>query len=157
MGIEPTSEAWEASILPLYDARSLFLIILRHRFSVQPFRAILQLSTVEFARREMNYRVKILCKCKWPHVFTRTLIGSLSLSREMRSILVGLCFTTTRLSRLILLLRIFIASGQCSIQSAIPRQISVEPQSQTSATFSGRNNPPHDRCTPIWSGKCGSA
>ncbi len=22
MGIEPTSEAWEASILPLYDARS---------------------------------------------------------------------------------------------------------------------------------------
>ena len=23
MGIEPTSEAWEASILPLYDARSL--------------------------------------------------------------------------------------------------------------------------------------
>ena len=27
MGIEPTSEAWEASILPLYDARSLPLII----------------------------------------------------------------------------------------------------------------------------------
>ena len=29
MGIEPTSEAWEASILPLYDARSFssFLII----------------------------------------------------------------------------------------------------------------------------------
>jgi hypothetical protein len=25
MGIEPTSEAWEASILPLYDARSLLL------------------------------------------------------------------------------------------------------------------------------------
>jgi hypothetical protein len=25
MGIEPTSEAWEASILPLYDARSLQL------------------------------------------------------------------------------------------------------------------------------------
>jgi hypothetical protein len=24
MGIEPTSEAWEASILPLYDARSLY-------------------------------------------------------------------------------------------------------------------------------------
>jgi hypothetical protein len=24
MGIEPTSEAWEASILPLYDARSSF-------------------------------------------------------------------------------------------------------------------------------------
>ena len=23
MGIEPTSEAWEASILPLYDARSI--------------------------------------------------------------------------------------------------------------------------------------
>jgi hypothetical protein len=28
MGIEPTSEAWEASILPLYDDRSLFLIVL---------------------------------------------------------------------------------------------------------------------------------
>jgi hypothetical protein len=25
MGIEPTSEAWEASILPLYDARSRLL------------------------------------------------------------------------------------------------------------------------------------
>ncbi len=30
MGIEPTSEAWEASILPLYDARSSFLIVLRN-------------------------------------------------------------------------------------------------------------------------------
>ena len=29
MGIEPTSEAWEASILPLYDARSLNSILLR--------------------------------------------------------------------------------------------------------------------------------
>jgi hypothetical protein len=37
MGIEPTSEAWEASILPLYDARSLLLIILSNRFYVQPF------------------------------------------------------------------------------------------------------------------------
>lgn len=35
MGIEPTSEAWEASILPLYDARSLFLIVLRNRPPVQ--------------------------------------------------------------------------------------------------------------------------
>ena len=26
MGIEPTSEAWEASILPLYDARSTCLL-----------------------------------------------------------------------------------------------------------------------------------
>src|SRR5712691_11148501 len=26
MGIEPTSEAWEASILPLYDARSTYLL-----------------------------------------------------------------------------------------------------------------------------------
>jgi hypothetical protein len=26
MGIEPTSEAWEASILPLYDARSFFSV-----------------------------------------------------------------------------------------------------------------------------------
>ena len=37
MGIEPTSEAWEASILPLYDARSLFLIVLRNQFLVQRF------------------------------------------------------------------------------------------------------------------------
>jgi hypothetical protein len=37
MGIEPTSEAWEASILPLYDARSLFPIVLRNRFHVQMF------------------------------------------------------------------------------------------------------------------------
>ncbi len=37
MGIEPTSEAWEAPVLPLYDARSLFLIILSNRFSVQRF------------------------------------------------------------------------------------------------------------------------
>jgi hypothetical protein len=29
MGIEPTSEAWEAPVLPLNYARSLFLIILR--------------------------------------------------------------------------------------------------------------------------------
>ncbi len=27
MGIEPTSEAWEASILPLYDARSLLILL----------------------------------------------------------------------------------------------------------------------------------
>ena len=27
MGIEPTSEAWEASILPLYDARSFLQFI----------------------------------------------------------------------------------------------------------------------------------
>jgi hypothetical protein len=26
MGIEPTSEAWEASILPLYDARSMHIV-----------------------------------------------------------------------------------------------------------------------------------
>ncbi len=30
MGIEPMSETWEAPVLPLYDARSLFLIVLRH-------------------------------------------------------------------------------------------------------------------------------
>ena len=30
MGIEPTSEAWEASILPLYDARSLFWVLIIH-------------------------------------------------------------------------------------------------------------------------------
>ena len=27
MGIEPTSEAWEASILPLYDARSFLQLV----------------------------------------------------------------------------------------------------------------------------------
>jgi hypothetical protein len=27
MGIEPTSEAWEASILPLYDARSELILL----------------------------------------------------------------------------------------------------------------------------------
>ena len=30
MGIEPTSEAWEASILPLYDARSAFNVLIIH-------------------------------------------------------------------------------------------------------------------------------
>jgi|HubBroStandDraft_4_1064222.scaffolds.fasta_scaffold136090_1 hypothetical protein len=30
MGIEPTSEAWEASILPLYDARSFFQFLIIH-------------------------------------------------------------------------------------------------------------------------------
>src|SRR5216684_8642410 len=35
MGIEPTSEAWEASILPLYDAR--LFPILRH-YTQQPMR-----------------------------------------------------------------------------------------------------------------------
>jgi hypothetical protein len=41
MGIEPTSEAWEASILPLYDARSfqlprLYLITrLREKLAAQ--------------------------------------------------------------------------------------------------------------------------
>jgi hypothetical protein len=37
MGIEPTSEAWEAPILPLNYARSLSLIIARNKFSVQRF------------------------------------------------------------------------------------------------------------------------
>ena len=32
MGIEPPSEAWEASILPLYDARPLFFIVLEKWF-----------------------------------------------------------------------------------------------------------------------------
>jgi hypothetical protein len=30
MGIEPTSEAWEASILPLYDARSFASALIIH-------------------------------------------------------------------------------------------------------------------------------
>jgi hypothetical protein len=33
MGIEPTSEAWEASILPLYDARSMFRLYSGINFS----------------------------------------------------------------------------------------------------------------------------
>jgi hypothetical protein len=40
MGIEPTSEAWEAPILPLNYARSLFLIVLRNWFSVQRFESL---------------------------------------------------------------------------------------------------------------------
>jgi hypothetical protein len=37
MGIEPTSEAWEASILPLYDARSFsaFRLYITERLLVQ--------------------------------------------------------------------------------------------------------------------------
>ena len=31
MGIEPTSEAWEASILPLYDARSALFSLIIHK------------------------------------------------------------------------------------------------------------------------------
>ena len=38
MGIEPTSEAWEASILPLYDARSGLLILAAFGAAEQPFR-----------------------------------------------------------------------------------------------------------------------
>jgi hypothetical protein len=40
MGIEPTSEAWEASILPLYDARSapLNLLIIHKQATASTFR-----------------------------------------------------------------------------------------------------------------------
>jgi hypothetical protein len=42
MGIEPTSEAWEASILPLYDARSFFRLYPRivggSRFSIDSWK-----------------------------------------------------------------------------------------------------------------------
>lgn len=37
MGIQPTPEACEAPVLPLYYARSLFLKMLSNRFSVQRF------------------------------------------------------------------------------------------------------------------------
>src|SRR5438445_845307 len=37
MGIEPTSEAWEASILPLYDARSFLLIVPTNDFPYNGF------------------------------------------------------------------------------------------------------------------------
>ena len=43
MGIEPTSEAWEASILPLYDARSgLILLQLGRDGHGLPFSIIFQ-------------------------------------------------------------------------------------------------------------------
>ena len=40
MGIEPTSEAWEASILPLYDARSAphNLVIIHKQATASTFR-----------------------------------------------------------------------------------------------------------------------
>jgi hypothetical protein len=34
MGIEPTSEAWEASILPLYDARSSSNFLIIHNWAI---------------------------------------------------------------------------------------------------------------------------
>jgi hypothetical protein len=34
MGIEPTSEAWEASILPLYDARSFAGLLIIHNWAI---------------------------------------------------------------------------------------------------------------------------
>jgi hypothetical protein len=34
MGIEPTSEAWEASILPLYDARSSSSFLIIHNCAI---------------------------------------------------------------------------------------------------------------------------
>jgi hypothetical protein len=34
MGIEPTSEAWEASILPLYDARSFADFLIIHNWAI---------------------------------------------------------------------------------------------------------------------------
>jgi hypothetical protein len=40
MGIEPTSEAWEASILPLYDARSTYLVARLYIISPTPAFAI---------------------------------------------------------------------------------------------------------------------
>jgi hypothetical protein len=43
MGIEPTSEAWEAPILPLNYARSLFPIVRRTLLFVQRFRRFEQL------------------------------------------------------------------------------------------------------------------
>jgi hypothetical protein len=42
MGIEPTSEAWEAPVLPLNYARSLFLIVLVNWILVQEFDSFIQ-------------------------------------------------------------------------------------------------------------------
>jgi hypothetical protein len=40
MGIEPTAQAWEAWVLPLYDARfeRLILVALRHIKQIDPYR-----------------------------------------------------------------------------------------------------------------------
>jgi hypothetical protein len=46
MGIEPTSEAWEAPILPLNYARSLFPILPRNLLSVQRFQSLTRLHAV---------------------------------------------------------------------------------------------------------------
>ena len=52
MGIEPTSEAWEASILPLYDARSSAIRYQTRRASCKnsmaPFHARFVLRSVAF-------------------------------------------------------------------------------------------------------------
>jgi hypothetical protein len=71
MGIEPTSEAWEASILPLYDAR-LFLALgplyLRSDTLVQlqkkaalPAVLFLDQSDSLFARKALNCPLRLQC------------------------------------------------------------------------------------------------
>jgi hypothetical protein len=40
MGIEPTSEAWEASILPLYDARVFLLLAKYTRLILREYRVV---------------------------------------------------------------------------------------------------------------------
>jgi hypothetical protein len=62
MGIEPTSEAWEASILPLYDARSIrYFVIITKNVSLRTDAARLALSLFEKRSRcptTQNYAFK---------------------------------------------------------------------------------------------------
>ena len=52
MGIEPTSEAWEASILPLYDARSTCLLARLYLNSARNVFAIFCVHIVILALRQ---------------------------------------------------------------------------------------------------------
>jgi hypothetical protein len=51
MGIEPTSEAWEASILPLYDARSDYVLPRLYPNSARKVFAIFLYTARRFRRR----------------------------------------------------------------------------------------------------------
>ena len=54
MGIEPTSEAWEASILPLYDARSIGLPSRLYIISPQKFATKFKPATVRSADEDFS-------------------------------------------------------------------------------------------------------
>ena len=54
MGIEPTSEAWEASILPLYDARS--AVWLSKLYTTKPLSVPACLRPTVFSRNRIDFR-----------------------------------------------------------------------------------------------------